>query len=112
MSKPRIYIHRSGEGYSRYINADNEARLAQFAHVTTAGQREKPVPPEELIQALKGIDGILSLNGIGATEITTEVLRTAGTVKVAVISHWWHGSHDRAKSMWEAAGVHPRPPCS
>ena len=105
MRKPHIYVHRAGKLYSMYMNADNEARLRQFATVTTEGSRSDPVPPEELTQSLKDVDGILSLNGTGATEITTEVLQAVGMVKVAVISHWWHGSHDKARVMWKAAGV-------
>jgi phosphoglycerate dehydrogenase-like enzyme len=54
---------------------------------------------------MRGASAILSLNGTGAPEITTDVLRQVGTVRVAAISHWWHGLHDQAKAMWEAAGV-------
>ncbi len=105
MNRPHIYIHRLGSMYSLYMNSENESRLREFATVTSAGDRKEPVPPKELIRSLKGVDGILSLNGIGSTEITTEVLKSIGTVKVAVISHWFHGLHEEAMSMWQAAGV-------
>ena len=105
MNKPHIYIHRLGSWYPAYMNAENEARLREFAVVTSAGNREEPMSQEELIQNLKEVDGILSLNGTGVMEITTEVLRSVGTVKVIVISHWWHGFHDKARIAWQAAGV-------
>lgn len=103
--KPHIYIHRAGDWYGLYMNAENEARLRAFATVTSGGTRTEPHTPEELIHDLDGVDGILSLNGIGATEITTDVLTTVGSVKVIAISHWWHGGHVPAQAMWEAAGV-------
>jgi phosphoglycerate dehydrogenase-like enzyme len=105
MAKPHIYIHRAGEWYGLYMNGANEARLREFATVTSAGTRAEPLPAEELIAEMRGADGILSLNGIGATEITTEVLNAVGTVRVAAIAHWWHGGHVPAQAMWRAAGV-------
>ncbi len=105
MSTPHIYIHRAAEWYPLYMNAENEARLRAFATVTSAGTRAEPLAPDTLIAEMHGADGILSLNGIGATEITTEVLNGVGTVKVAAIAHWWHGGHVSAQAMWQAAGV-------
>jgi phosphoglycerate dehydrogenase-like enzyme len=87
------------------MNAENEARLRAFADVTSGGTREEPYTPDELIRELRGVDGILSLNGIGAAEITTEVLNAVGSVRAIAISHWWHGGHVPARAMWEAAGV-------
>ncbi|MCA1666899.1 MAG: hypothetical protein LC793_05750 [Thermomicrobia bacterium] len=105
MPKPHIYVHRAGDWYGLYMNADNEARLREFATVTSGGTRTEPYAPGELIHALQGVDGILSLNGIGATEITTDVLAAVGTVRAIAISHWWHSGHVPAREMWEAAGV-------
>jgi phosphoglycerate dehydrogenase-like enzyme len=105
MPKPHIYVHRAGEWYGLYMNAENEARLRAFADVSSGGTRETPYSPDELIRELRGVDGILSLNGIGATEITTDVLNAVGTVRAIAISHWWHGGHVPARAMWEAAGV-------
>ena len=105
MNKPIVYVHRLGPWYSLYMNDDNQALLRSFADVVSGGTREEPMSPEELVRAMRGARGILSLNGIGATEITTEVLQEVGTVRVAVISHWWHVLHDEARRMWEAAGV-------
>jgi phosphoglycerate dehydrogenase-like enzyme len=56
-------------------------------------------------ERLEGVSGLLSLNGSGACEVTGAAIRAAGTVKVAVISHYWHGSHDEASAMWRDAGV-------
>ncbi|MDQ6602821.1 MAG: hydroxyacid dehydrogenase [Chloroflexota bacterium] len=103
--RPHIYIHRAAEWYGLYMDAENEAQLRQFADVTTGGTRAEPYTPDELIRALDGVDGILSLNGIGATEITTDVLAAVGTVRAIAISHWWHTGHVPARAMWEAASV-------
>jgi phosphoglycerate dehydrogenase-like enzyme len=105
VTKPHIYIHRAGDWYSLYMNAENEIALRTFADVTSAGTRTEPVPPEEMIGQLQGVDGILSLNGLGSQEITTEVLQSVGAVKVAAVSHWWHTNHNPARAMWQAAGV-------
>jgi phosphoglycerate dehydrogenase-like enzyme len=105
VDKPTIYVHRLGAWYTRYMDDDNEARLHAFADVVSGGTREEPISPGLLARDMQGATGILSLNGIGATEITTEVLKQVGTVRVAVVSHWWHGMHDQARQMWEAAGV-------
>jgi len=103
--KPHVYVQRVGEWYPLYMHAENEARLREFATVTSAGDRAEPLSPDELIRDLRGADGILSLNGIGAAEITTAVLDAVGTVQVAVIAHWFHGGHVPATAMWRAAGV-------
>ncbi len=105
MPKPHIYIHRAADWYGLYMDAENEARLREFADVSSGGTRTEPYTPSELIHALHGVDGILSLNGIGATEITTDVLAAVGTVRAIAISHWWHTGHVPARAMWEAAGV-------
>lgn len=105
VGKPHIYIHRAAEWYGLYMTAENEARLRAFATVTSAGERAEPLPPDELIAEMRGADGVLSLNGLGAPEVTTEVLHAVGTVRVAAIAHWWHGGHVVARPMWEAAGV-------
>lgn len=105
MAKPHIYIHRAAEWYALYMNAENEARLREFATVTSAGTRAEPLPPDRMVNEMRGANGILSLNGLGASEITTEVLNAVGTVKVAAIAHWWHSGHVVARPMWEAAGV-------
>ncbi|CAA9568797.1 MAG: D-3-phosphoglycerate dehydrogenase [uncultured Thermomicrobiales bacterium] len=105
MGTPHIYVHRVGDWYPLYMDPDNERRLRAFATVTSAGLVTEPPSPDQLVRDLAGVDGILSLNGIGAPEITTEVLRSVGTVRVAAIAHWWHGGHVPARAMWEAAGV-------
>lgn len=105
MSRPRIYIHRVAEWYPLYMDAANEARLGAFAEVVNAGPRAAPPTPGELARDLAGVDGILSLNGLGAAELTTAALAAAGTVRVAAIAHWWHGGHVPATAAWRAAGV-------
>jgi phosphoglycerate dehydrogenase-like enzyme len=105
LTKPKVYVHRLGSWYHLYMNQENEARLHAFADVVSAGGREEPIPPEDLVRAMEGTNAILSLNGIGAQEITTDVLREVGNVRVAVVAHWWDKMHDDARRMWEAAEV-------
>ena len=105
MSRPHVYIHRAAEWYPLYMDEENEARLRAFAEVTSRDGWAEPLSPDELVGDLQGVDGILSLNGVGATEITAEVLERVGTVRVAAIAHWWHGGHVPAREMWSAAGV-------
>jgi phosphoglycerate dehydrogenase-like enzyme len=84
---------------------ENEALLRSFADITGGSQGRNPIPPDQVIASMQGASAILSLNGSGATDVTTQVLNQVGTVQVAVISHWWHGLHEKARQMWEAAGV-------
>lgn len=88
MSKPKVYVHRLGEWYDLYMNRENEAALASFADVVSERDRQAPLSEIELIERMRGCAAILSLNGIGAGEITPDVLRRSG-VKLICISHWW-----------------------
>ena len=102
MSRPHVYIHRIGSWATRYLDETNLARLSSFADFTDDSALEHT--PPDLAARLRRADGILSLNGTGAEDITAEVLKGA-PVKVAAISHWFHGSHDRATQAWRNAGV-------
>ena len=106
MPRPRVYIHRlSYCTYDMYMDAANEALLASFADVVSHAYRQESPPTAELAQSLRGVQGILSFNGSGAGDVSIEVLKEAGTVEVAVVSHWWHGSSDAAAEAWRQAGV-------
>ncbi len=106
MTRPRIYIHRTfGCPYADYMPAENEKLLASFADVVNDGEAPKPIAEPDMLVRLQGVDGILSLNGSGALEVTKAALQQAGSVKVAVISHYWHGLHDEAGQAWREAGV-------
>jgi phosphoglycerate dehydrogenase-like enzyme len=105
MNDPHVYIHRIGRSYHEYMTPENEASLESFARVTNDGPMEERIPAERLRATLEGVDALLSLNGVGAEDITEDVLRDIGTVKVAVISHYFHGSHDRASAAWRKAGL-------
>ncbi len=105
MVRPHVYIHRIGSSYEEYMTKENEALLKGFASVTSDGAVEGKPSFDHLLQALRGVDAVLSLNGVGAEDITEELLREVGTVKVAVISHYFHGNHDRATKAWREAGV-------
>jgi phosphoglycerate dehydrogenase-like enzyme len=101
----KTYIHRAARFFPWYMTPANMDRLRRFSAVAEGGSRMTPLREDELIHELQGTRAIISLNGIGAEEITTAVLKAVGTVRLVAISHWWHGIHERAKAAWEAAGA-------
>ncbi len=88
MSKPKVYVHRMGKWYDLYMNRESEVLLESFAEVVSDGKRETPMTPEELVGRMKGCSAILSLGGGGSHEITGDVLKSAGTIKLICIAHW------------------------
>jgi phosphoglycerate dehydrogenase-like enzyme len=86
--KPKVYIHRVGEWYPRYMNDANERDLASFAEVVSDGPLTTPLSADYLVKKMSGCSSILSLGGGGAHEITGDVLKTVGTIKVICIAHW------------------------
>ncbi len=105
MSKPCVYIHRIGQLYNEYMTRTNEESLNSFAEVISDGPMVDKPSSEHLAKALKGAHAIISLNGVGAEDLTESLVRDAGTIKVAVIAHYWLGSHSRASAGWRNAGV-------
>lgn len=89
VTKPRVYIHRAGHWYHLFMNQRNEADLALFAEVVSEGARDTPLERTELIRQLRGCTAILSLNGYGAGEITSELLHAVGTVRLVCVAHPW-----------------------
>lgn len=87
-SRPKVYIHRMGSTYPYYMNQENEAALASFADVVSDGPAEQPLSADYLIEKIRGCAAILSLAGGWSHEITADVLKAAGTVKVICIAHW------------------------
>jgi phosphoglycerate dehydrogenase-like enzyme len=83
------------------MNQANETALQSFAEVVSDRDRDTPLSPAELTDRMWGCSAILSLNGIGADEITQEVLRKVATIKVICVSHYWGQLDETAK----AAGV-------
>lgn len=88
--KPLIYIVRvEWCPYEYYMDRTNERLLASFANVRNNGDGREKLSHEQLVEHLRGADGLLILNGSHVDELTTEAVREAGTVKVASVSHWW-----------------------
>ena len=87
-SKPRVYIHRVGAAYPRYMNGENEAALAAFADVVSDGPTEAVRSAEDLVARMRGCDAILSLAGGWTDEITAGVLQAAGSVTMICVAHW------------------------
>ena len=96
MSKPKVYVHRLGSWYDLYMDDNNKALLGSFAEVVDEGGREEPMGEDELCERMRGARAILSLNGVGANEITPSVLKRVGTVELISISHWWEQFTDTA----------------
>ena len=90
LKKPKVYVHRLEDWYSLYMDANNEKLLRSFCDVVTESDRMEPMSEEELVDRMKDCEAILSLNGIGTDEITLDVLRRVGTIRLIVISHWWN----------------------
>lgn len=99
MAKPKVYVHRLGDWYNLYMDEQNEALLASFAEVASEGARTEPMTERELICRMSGAHALLSLNGMGCSEITANVLRTVGTVEMICISHWWEQLKDVADEL-------------
>ncbi len=97
MNKPRIYVHRLGSFYPLYMDAANESLLLSFADAVLERGREEPFAADELVERMRGCSAILSLNGMGAGEITAEVLRRVGTVKLICIAHYWEHFTETAR---------------
>jgi len=95
--KPKIYVHRMGPRYHLYMNRENEAALALFSEVVSDGPCETPISADRLVESIRGCSAILSLGGGGSHEITADVLKAAGTVKVICIAHWCEQLVDAAK---------------
>ena len=87
-AKPKVYIHRTGSSYYRYMNQENEAALASFAEVVSDGPCTDARSEEDLLARIRGCSAILSLAGGWSDEITAAVLKAAGTVKIICIAHW------------------------
>jgi phosphoglycerate dehydrogenase-like enzyme len=89
MPRPRVYIHRIGsQRFPRYLDRQALADLEGFAEAVSDGPRDTGMTATELVARLRGCEAILSLCGGGAHEITSAVLREAGTVRAVCIAHW------------------------
>src|SRR5262245_56549508 len=93
MARPTIYIHRADHWYPHFMDRQNEGALSAFADVVSDAQRTEPLPRAALVDRLRGCAAILSLNGVGAGEITADVLRAAGTIQLICIAHYWGDGH-------------------
>jgi len=77
-----------GSWYKPYMNEANENLLRSFADVVSDGDRDTPMTSTELVERMRGCSAILSLGGGGSHEITGDVLKSVGTVKLISIAHW------------------------
>ena len=89
MHRPKVYVHRAGDWYEKYMCSEDMELLSSFADVVTESSRTEPMTKAELVERMKGAEVILSINGYGSDEIDNEVLEEVGTVKYIVITHWW-----------------------
>ena len=57
MGRPHVYIHRAAEWYPLYMDQANEARLREFAEVTSRDGWAEPLSPDELSVTCGGWTG-------------------------------------------------------
>lgn len=93
MVRPKIYIHRAGPWWPLFMDQANMSALRDFADVVHEGDRERPLSTGELAERMAGCSAILSLNGVGAAEITPDVARLVGTLKLVCIAQFWGAGH-------------------
>ena len=86
----RVYIHRCEGLYDKYMDAANEALIRTFCDVVSGGSRKEPVGHDALVEQMKGAEVILSNCRPGSSDITNEVLRNVGSVKLIVVCHPWN----------------------
>jgi len=104
-AKPLIYIHRVEYCPAEYYMTDaNRQLLASFADVRDEGDGREDLSHEQVVELLRGVDGIVVFNGAHVDELTTEAVSEAGGVKAASVSHWWGQCTDMAVRL-EKAGV-------
>jgi phosphoglycerate dehydrogenase-like enzyme len=97
-TKPRVYIHRTSPAFHKfYMSDDTEALLLSFADVVSDGERDTPLSEAEQVERMRGCSAILSLRG-GAPEITAEVMKAVGTIKIVCIAHWCEQLAESAKA--------------
>ncbi len=104
--KKKIYIHRVEWCPAEYyMTAKNNELLASFAEVRDFGSHPENLTHESIVENLKGVEGILLLNGAHAEDITLKAIEESGsTLKVITVGHWWPQCGDMAKAI-EGSGV-------
>jgi D-3-phosphoglycerate dehydrogenase len=103
--KPTVYIHRVGEWYDLYMDEANLALLRTFADVIDDGPQLTVPDNKTLIAQLKKADAILSLNGLGAVDITASVLDECPGIKAVSVAHWWISFHGQVLPGWKEHGL-------
>lgn len=106
MSKrPVVYVHRvEWCPYELYMDQANEQLLASFAEVRNHGNDPQKPTHQQMVEYLRGADGMLLLNGAHVDEITADAIKEAGTVRVAAVSHWWEQLNPMV-GPWKQQGV-------
>ena len=106
MARPVVYIHRVEWCPAEYYLTDaNRRLLASFAEVRDFGAHPRPVTHAEMVDNLRGANGVLLLNGSHPEEITGKAMRESGTtVRVIAVSHWWPPIEAMARDL-EGSGV-------
>lgn len=105
MTRPKIYVQGCWNADLYLSPASRRLLEASFDPVY---RPDLPAPKsgEETAERLSGCAAILSLNGHeDIKELTGDAVRKAGTVKTAVIGHWWHHCHEPMIAQWKPAGV-------
>lgn len=105
MRRVKVYIHRTEDWYSLYLNDNDIEVLSQYADVVNEKDKAQPLSEDELIKRIGDAEVIISLNGKGVADFTQRVIDAVkGTVKVVCIAHWWN-IHNTFVPMCQKAGI-------
>lgn len=105
MRRVKVYIHRTEDWYSLYLNDNDIEVLSQYADVVNEKDKAQPLSEDELINRIGDAEVIISLNGKGVADFTQRVIDAVkGTVKVVCIAHWWN-IHNTFVPMCQKAGI-------
>ena len=113
MSKPIVYLHRvqwcPADDYMYPANWD---LLHEFAEVRDARNATEAASHEQMLERLRGAEGVILLNGSCGDEITAAVLQEAQTVRYIVITHWPSPELSNACSAAGVTLIDAIEPCS
>ncbi len=105
MAKPRVYIQGAWNP-DLYLTPPSRTLLEESFDLVVRPELPAPASEAQTVDRLRGCAAILSLNGADdIKELTGAVIRKAGTVRTAVIGHWWHHCHEPMIAQWKPEGV-------
>ena len=113
MNKPIVYLHRVQYcPADDYMYQSNWDLLHNFAEVRDARNATEAASHDEMVERLRGADGVILLNGSCGDEITAAALKEAATVRYIVITHWPSAELSQACKEADVPLIDAIEPCS